>query len=353
MTRRLRGEVTGLDQSDAMLEVAARAGPRTRPSSRATRSTCRSRTARSSASSPSYFYCHLEEDDRERFLAEARRVAPSSSSSAAGCSRTRSRERWDERVLNDGTRWRVYKRVLHSRTALAAELGGGGVLHAEPLLRDGRSPSTRVTRRRSAYRSLASLQRDNRALPRVRRGGLPARVAAGARGARRPARVHLRPGARDRRGRGAPAVARPRRPDPPPLARARRGRVLRDLLLRLGHALLSRAGRRPARATASPTPREQELCSFWLEWELRLLRPELIVAVGGLAIRRLLGRPQPGDCIGTSLRARRRDRRPAPAPVRRQPLAERPGEPRPAGGRALGARSTPVSGAKGGAKAGG
>ena len=56
---------------------------------------------------------------------------------------------------------------------------------------------------------------------------------------RRPARVSLRPGARHRRGRAAAAVARPRRPDAPPLARAGRGRVLRDLLLRVGHALLS------------------------------------------------------------------------------------------------------------------
>ncbi len=39
----------------------------------------------------------------------------------------------------------------------------------------------------------------------------------------------------------------------------------------------------------TPTAREQELCSFWREWELRLLRPKLIVPVGGLAIRRLLG----------------------------------------------------------------
>ena len=36
-----------------------------------------------------------------------------------------------------------------------------------------------------------------------------------------------------------PPVARPRRPDAAPLARARRGRVLRHVLLRLGHALLS------------------------------------------------------------------------------------------------------------------
>jgi uracil-DNA glycosylase len=39
----------------------------------------------------------------------------------------------------------------------------------------------------------------------------------------------------------------------------------------------------------TPTAREQDLCEFWREWELRLLQPQLIVAVGGLAIRRLLG----------------------------------------------------------------
>jgi uracil-DNA glycosylase len=44
--------------------------------------------------------------------------------------------------------------------------------------------------------------------------------------------------------------------------------------------------------------REQELCAFWREWELRLLRPRLIVAVGGLAIRRLLGFASLEACIG-------------------------------------------------------
>jgi uracil-DNA glycosylase family 4 len=39
----------------------------------------------------------------------------------------------------------------------------------------------------------------------------------------------------------------------------------------------------------TPTAHEQELCAFWREWELRLLRPKLIVPVGGLAIRQLLG----------------------------------------------------------------
>jgi uracil-DNA glycosylase family 4 len=47
-----------------------------------------------------------------------------------------------------------------------------------------------------------------------------------------------------------------------------------------------------------PAPREQELCSFWLDWELRLLRPELVVTVGGLATRRLVPARGLGECIG-------------------------------------------------------
>jgi len=43
------------------------------------------------------------------------------------------------------------------------------------------------------------------------------------------------------------------------------------------------------RGDRTPTPREQELCSFWREWELELLRPRLVVTVGGLALKRLLG----------------------------------------------------------------
>jgi len=58
-------------------------------------------------------------------------------------------------------------------------------------------------------------------------------------------------------------------------------------------------GRAPSgRGDRTPTPREQELCSFWLDWELKLLRPDLIVPVGGLAIRRLLGISGLAECIG-------------------------------------------------------
>ena len=49
-------------------------------------------------------------------------------------------------------------------------------------------------------------------------------------------------------------------------------------------------GKAPSgRGDRTPTPREQELCAFWRDRELELLRPGLIVTVGGLALRRLLG----------------------------------------------------------------
>jgi uracil-DNA glycosylase len=59
-------------------------------------------------------------------------------------------------------------------------------------------------------------------------------------------------------------------------------------------------GRAPSgRGDRTPTPREQELCEFWRDWELELLRPKLIVPVGGLALKRLLGLPGSlTDCIG-------------------------------------------------------
>ena len=52
------------------------------------------------------------------------------------------------------------------------------------------------------------------------------------------------------------------------------------------------------RGDRTPTPREQELCEFWRDWELELLRPRVIVTVGGLALRRLLGRPSLTPCVG-------------------------------------------------------
>jgi uracil-DNA glycosylase family 4 len=55
---------------------------------------------------------------------------------------------------------------------------------------------------------------------------------------------------------------------------------------------------RSGRGDRTPTAREQELCAFWREHELRLLRPRLVVTVGGLAARRLLGIRRLTDAIG-------------------------------------------------------
>src|ERR687890_2773978 len=75
-------------------------------------------------------------------------------------------------------------------------------------------------------------------LPGVPRGWTSAGVAPRFRGTKRAAGVLAGTGAgRRRRGRAAP-VARPRRADAAPVARPRRGRVLRRLLLRVGHPLL-------------------------------------------------------------------------------------------------------------------
>jgi uracil-DNA glycosylase len=52
------------------------------------------------------------------------------------------------------------------------------------------------------------------------------------------------------------------------------------------------------RGDRTPTPREQRLCELWRDWELALLRPELIVTVGGIAARRLLGLPGLTACVG-------------------------------------------------------
>ena len=55
---------------------------------------------------------------------------------------------------------------------------------------------------------------------------------------------------------------------------------------------------RSGRGDRTPTPVEQRLCERWREAELRLLRPKLIVTVGGLAARRLLGVTSVTESVG-------------------------------------------------------
>ena len=52
------------------------------------------------------------------------------------------------------------------------------------------------------------------------------------------------------------------------------------------------------RGDRTPTPEEQQLCALWRDNELRLLRPKLIVTVGGLAARALLGVKSVSESVG-------------------------------------------------------
>jgi ubiquinone/menaquinone biosynthesis C-methylase UbiE len=130
MTRHLRGEVIGLDQSESMIEVASQQAPE----ARFVQGDALDLPFEDGAFDrlfTSYFYCHLEEDDRVRFLAEARRVASELVVVGTILGEGEEPARWDERVLKDGTRWKVFKRVFVPEE-LAEELGGR-VLHRSRL----------------------------------------------------------------------------------------------------------------------------------------------------------------------------------------------------------------------------
>ncbi|HET8653419.1 MAG TPA: class I SAM-dependent methyltransferase [Gaiellaceae bacterium] len=130
MTRHLLGEVVGLDQSESMLEVAREQAPNA-SFVRGDALHLPFADASFDRLFTSYFYCHLEEPDRVRFLAEARRVAHELVVVGTILDEGEEPARWDERVLKDGTRWKVFKRVFVP-DELAAELGGR-VVHRSRL----------------------------------------------------------------------------------------------------------------------------------------------------------------------------------------------------------------------------
>jgi ubiquinone/menaquinone biosynthesis C-methylase UbiE len=138
LTRHLRGDVVGLDQSEAMLEIAREQAPDA-TFVRGDALTLPFADGEFDRLFTSYFYCHLEEPERIRFLAEARRVAAElvivGSLRAEGVPATR----WEERVLKDGTRWEVFKRYFRPEE-LAEELGGGAVAHEGRYFLVVRSP---------------------------------------------------------------------------------------------------------------------------------------------------------------------------------------------------------------------
>jgi ubiquinone/menaquinone biosynthesis C-methylase UbiE len=127
LTQHLHGEITALDQSPAMLEIAAQRLPNARlvrgdavPLPFADGEFDRVFTG--------HFYGHLLEPERKTFLREARRVGGELLIVDSALSDSGKSEVWQEREISDGSRHRVYKRYFEPR-ALAAELGGGEVLY--------------------------------------------------------------------------------------------------------------------------------------------------------------------------------------------------------------------------------
>src|SRR4029079_6999273 len=125
LTRHLRGAVTGLDQSAQMLEIARERIPGGRvvqgdavPLPFQDGSFDRVFTG--------HFYGHLRAGERERFVAEALRVAGQLVVVDSHVRPDHDAEEEQERTLNDGSAHRLYKRYF-TGDGLAAELGGQGL----------------------------------------------------------------------------------------------------------------------------------------------------------------------------------------------------------------------------------
>ncbi|HET7760123.1 MAG TPA: uracil-DNA glycosylase family protein [Gaiellaceae bacterium] len=154
-----------------------------------------------------------------------------------------------------------------------------------------------MTRRRSRYRSIRSLQRDNWVCRACVDEGFP---------------LESLPIVQPYRGQRAyvfgqaPGAVEGEQRLP---WRGRAGRTLRrwleldedEFYATFYCASVTRCypGKAPSgRGDRTPAPREQELCAFWRRSELRLMRPRLIVPVGGLAAKRLLGIARVTECVG-------------------------------------------------------
>lgn len=130
LTRHLRGDVVGLDQSVNMLDEAAKAAPHATfvqgdalalpfPDG------CFDRVF------TGHFYGHLDPGERARFLGEARRAARELVVVDAAARPDHELEEIQERELPDGTVWPVLKRYF-TAGSLLGELGGGETLYEGP-----------------------------------------------------------------------------------------------------------------------------------------------------------------------------------------------------------------------------
>jgi len=130
LTRHLPGELAGLDQSAAMLAVAAARVPD-------------ASFVQGDALAPPFgpgaferihaghFYGHLTPEQRSAFLDVAARLAGELVITDSALRPGRGPEAWEERELDNGSRHRVYKRWF-TAGGLAEELGGGETVHDGP-----------------------------------------------------------------------------------------------------------------------------------------------------------------------------------------------------------------------------
>lgn len=122
LTRHLRGLAVGLDQSRAMVALTqSRLGDGVALIGDALDLPFADLTFDRVLTG--HFYGHLPSDERQLFLAEARRVAMELIVIDSARRPGMEPEQWQERVLNDGSRHRVYKRYVEGGQ-LADELGG-------------------------------------------------------------------------------------------------------------------------------------------------------------------------------------------------------------------------------------
>jgi ubiquinone/menaquinone biosynthesis C-methylase UbiE len=126
LTRWLHGPVVGLDASEAMLRLASERAPAARlvrgdglalPFSDSTFDRVIA----------AHFYGHLLDEDRLRFLEEARRVAPQLVIVESAVQPGYPVELWEDRTLQDGSRHTIWKRHF-APASLLSELGNGRVL---------------------------------------------------------------------------------------------------------------------------------------------------------------------------------------------------------------------------------
>src|SRR4051794_11290213 len=121
LTQHLRGEVTAIDQSSAMVAIARARLPAARvmqgdavPLPFGVGEFDRVHAA--------HFYGHLLGDERAAFLREARRVGKQVVIVDSARRNDTGADQWQERTLNDGSRHRVYKRFFTAEE-LSAEIG--------------------------------------------------------------------------------------------------------------------------------------------------------------------------------------------------------------------------------------